>query len=258
MADGCEHTGHRERLRERAEKEGLTHFSPHEVLELLLTYAIPRGDVNPLAHRLLRHFGSLSRVFEASIAELQQVSGIGPRAASLLGMILPLFQRYQMEKLTPRQQVGNYALLTAYCRTLFLGASSESFYMICLDGRLNAISAVCVSSGTPMEVSVAPRLIVRNALQWDAVGVVITHNHPSGNPAPSQEDVDLTRRIMQALDSVDIRLYDHVIVGGQEVFSFRRNGLMNEEYPAMPRPLLDETDLAAERPQRNLPPRRKK
>lgn len=258
MTGGAQHEGHRERLRERLEQEGLRGFAPHEVLELLLTYAIPRGDVNPLAHALMRRFGSLSGVLEAKEAELRQVSGIGSRAASLLALMLPLFQKYQMEKLTPKQRIETVSQLMPYCRTLFMGSTTEAFYVICLDGQMNVLSVECVNTGTPMEVNAAPRLVARFALRRDAFGVVITHNHPSGNLTPSQEDLDVTRQIGLALASMDIRLYDHVIVGAGEAFSFQQHGLLDAGRSFMPMDTRSKGELAADRPQRKLPPRRKK
>lgn len=256
MDAASQHDGHRERLRERYQKAGLKDFAPHEVLELLLTFAIPRVDVNPISHRLIRRFGSLAAVLEASPEELQQVEGVGPRAAALLSMMVPLFQQYELSRLLPREQLNNFGQMIAYCCALFLGDSNESFYMVSLDARLNVLAAEQISRGTPTEVSVIPRTVVREALRRNAVGVVITHNHPSGACTPSQEDVDVTEEIRSALASVGIQLYDHVIVAGYDQYSFRRNGLLEQEEdgigiaPALP--------LAADRPQRSLPVRRKK
>ena len=122
-----EHAGHRERLRERYKREGLGGFAPHEVLELLLTYAIPRVDTNPLAHALIRRFGSLHAVMEASPAELEQVPGIGPGASTLITLLLPLLRMYEQEKLLPRKKLDTWTELTAYCRSLFLGVTEEQF-----------------------------------------------------------------------------------------------------------------------------------
>lgn len=258
MTDGAQHEGHRQRLRERMEQEGLMGFAPHEVLELLLTYAIPRGDVNPLAHALIRHFGSLSAVLDAGEAELIQVSGVGAKTASLLALMRPLFQRYQMDKLLPKLHLDTYAQMISYCCTLLMGRAEEAFYVICLDGRLNVLAAECLNTGTPMEVSAAPRQVARYALRRDAAGVVITHNHPSGNLTPSQEDMDATRQIGLALSSMDIRLYDHVIVSGNAAFSFQQHGLLNEERGFSPGTVNRSEGIAADRPQRKLSPRAKK
>lgn len=222
-----EHTGHRERLRSRYHREGLEGFAPHEVLELLLTYAIPRIDTNPLAHALVDRFGSLSAVMEASPAELEQVPGIGKQASTLLNLLLPLFRMYAQEKLLPRRQLDTYANLSAYCHTLYLGANVEMFHVLSLDARLNLLAAHCLSQGTPSEVSIQPRAVLQELMCRNAVAAVICHNHPSGSPEPSQADIDITGEILRILDSVGIRLVDHVIVGGNKDYSFFSNGLLD-------------------------------
>lgn len=255
MAPSSMHDGHRERLRQRYAKNGFQDFAAHEVLELLLTYAIPRVDVNPISHALIRRFGSLSAVLEAKPEELQQVEGVGPKAAGLLSMIVPLFQQYEMSRLLPKCRLDNYGQMMDYCRALFLGAVNEEFYVITVDARLNVIAAEKMSQGTPTEVSIMPRAVVREALGRNAVGVVLTHNHPSGSAYPSQEDLDVTLGIRAALDSVGIVLYDHVIIARGEGYSFQRHDILSEERTA---PGTEEASpLAADRPQRKLPPRKK-
>ena len=240
-----EHDGHRERLRKRFRQEGLEGFAPHEVLELLLMYAIPRIDTNPLAHQLLDHFGSLHRVMEASPEELEQVPSIGPRAASLIALLLPVMKRYEQEKVLPRQKLDTYSQLTAYCRTLFLGVGTEQLYLLSLDAKMKLLAVTRISSGTPAEVSVNARLILQELIRRNAVGAVITHNHPSGSCQPSAEDLEMTMEIQQVLGSVGIRLYDHVIIGGNEDYSMFANRLiMGMEDADMP--------MAADRPQRKL------
>lgn len=256
MAPSSTHDGHRERLRQRYAANKLDDFAPHEVLELLLTYAIPRVDVNPISHALIRRFGSLSSVLEASPEELQQVEGVGARAAALISMMVPLFQQYERSKLTPKCRLDRYDQVMDYCRTLFMGAMDEEFYVITLDAKLNVIAAEKVSRGTPTQVAIAPRVVVREALRRNAVGVVIAHNHPSGAAYPSQEDLDVTRDIQAALDSVEIRLYDHVIIAQNERYSFQRHGVLLEEDTALA-PDEPAQALAADRPQRRLPPRKR-
>ncbi len=253
-----EHSGHRERLRLRFRREGLSGFAPHEVLELLLTYAIPRVDTNPLAHELIRRFGSLSRVLEAAPAELEQVPGIGPHASALLTMLVPLLRVYEQEKLLAKRRLSTYADLAAYCRTLYLGAGGEQFYLLCLDARMNLLSCRLIAQGTPSQVRADPRLIVQELMRWNAVGAVLSHNHPSGSCQPSLEDIDITQEIQRVLSGVGIRLYDHVIIAGAQDYSFFFHHLLD----ARPRDGLfsntEETQLAADRPQRVLSPRQKK
>ena len=252
-----EHEGHRERLRQRYKKEGLASFLPHEALELLLTYAIPRIDTNPLAHRLIGKFGSFSAVLEASPAELQQVEGVGPQAATLLSMMLPVLRMYQQEKLLPRHRLNVYDDLAAYCRTLFLGVGIEKFYVLCLDTKLQLLASVMISQGTPSEVSVQPRMVLQELMRHNATGAVICHNHPSGSMKPSQEDVALTLEIQHILSSVGIRLYDHVIVCGNRDYSFNAHHLLDgvAEIPAAPP---DALPAAAERAIGIAPARKKK
>ena len=238
-----EHAGHRERLRRRYRQEGLEGFAPHEALELLLTYAIPRVNTNPLAHALISRFGSLGGVLEASPEELEQVPGIGPQASTLLNMLVPLLRMYEQEKLLPRRSIATYADLAAYCRTLFLGVGVEQFYVLCLDAKLHLIAARRISQGTPSEVSAQPRMVVHELMRCNAVGAVICHNHPSGSPLPSQADVEITWEIQNALRSVDIRLYDHVIIAGNKDYSFVSHGMLDGKGPqdaVFPNPLPQE------------------
>ena len=252
-----DHAGHRERLRLRFDQEGLSGFAPHEVLELLLTYAIPRIDTNGLAHALIRRFGSLSAVLEASKEELAQVEGIGPRAAALLTMMLPLLRMYEQEKLLPRLCLGNFGDLAAYCRTLFLGAGVEQFYVLCLDAKLNLLSAVLLSQGTPSEVSVQARMVVQELMRRNAMGAVLCHNHPSGSVTPSYEDVRITQEIQHILESVGIRLYDHIIISGRKHYSFNAHHLLDGGGDTAFLPAQEPDALAADRPLRTLPVREK-
>lgn len=234
-----EHTGHRERLRKRFEINQFHGFSEHEVLELLLTFAIPRIDVNPLAHRLTETFGSLAGVLEASKEELQQVPGMGEKSATLLTMMLPLMQRYQQGTILSKPRFSTYSALAAYCASLFLGKREEQFYLLCFDAKMQLTKVLLLGTGTADEVRVSPKQVVREAMRCNAVSAAVTHNHPSGDPLPSQDDIDLTGDIQQALAMVEIRLVDHVIVGGHETYSLKRSGYIEI-------PMESEMHLAAE------------
>jgi len=235
--NNVDHKGHRERLRQRFEQNGLNGFAEHEVLELLLTYAIPRVDVNPLAHRLVDRFGSLAGVLEASVDELRQVQGMGERSAALIALMLPLLKRYRQEGKRPRRRILTYSSLAEYCASLFIGCREENFYLLCFDAKMQLTKEALLSVGNADEVPVSPRHVVREAMRANAVSVAVTHNHPSGDPTPSQEDVRLTQGIREALQVMEIRLLDHMVVGREEVFSLVRNGLIGvqgraEEYAA--------------------------
>ena len=225
-----EHAGHRERMRERFERDsGMDSFAPHEALELLLTYAIPRKDTNPIAHRLIERFGSLHAVLEAPADELTAVPEIGQRAAQLISMMLPLFRLYENDRLKPRVTLDNFRLLRDYCGALYHGVTVEKFYLLSLDSRLKLIDARVIAEGTLDEVPVYPREIIAALLRLNAAGAVISHNHPGQTCAPSEADTRLTRRLRRVLDEIGITLHDHVIVGTDGTYSFAQAGTLNPD-----------------------------
>lgn len=216
------HAGHRERIRERLRTAGLDAFSDHEVLELLLTYAIPRQDVNPLAHALMAAFGSLHAVLDADESELLHVKGMGKRAALLLTMMPQLMQRYQLSSLGDKPVITSLAQARAYCAPLFIGTSEEHIYMICLDQAGHVLHRTLLHTGTVDQVMLHPRTVVETALRHNAHAVILAHNHPSGTAEPSQADLDVTGRISTALYMISIRLVDHLIFAGTGAFSMMR------------------------------------
>ncbi|MBR5303105.1 MAG: DNA repair protein RadC [Clostridia bacterium] len=216
------HAGHRARIRERMRAAGLNAFSDHEVLELLLTYAIPRADVNPLAHELLAAFGSLSGVLDAHESELLRVKGMGQNAALLLTMMPQLLSRYQISALGERPVILSLADAKAYCSPLFIGAIEEHIYMICLDQAGHVLHRTLLYTGTVDQVALPPRTVVETALRHHAHAVILAHNHPSGMPQPSQADLDVTCRIGTALYMIGIKLVDHLVFAGGGAFSIKR------------------------------------
>ena len=223
---GVEHHGHRERLRERFAKAGLDGFAPHEALELLLTFAIPRQDVNPLAHRLLHHFGSFNRVLEASVKDLQVVPGIGKNAATLIALLLPLFRQYRQGIAEGAAAISGTESMIEYCQALLMGERLERFFVLCLDARGRLITHAMISSGDEGETAVYPRLIAKELLRSGAESCVLAHNHPSGLAHPSRADIELTAALKTILAPLSIALADHVIIAGDEFFSFANNGLI--------------------------------
>ena len=224
-----DHEGHRERLRTRFRQAGLDAFAPHEVLELLLTYAIPRRDTKPIAYALLNRFGTLHAVLQAPVSELVQVEGVGETAATLIALMAPLFRAYRksLEEDTPEIRTGGQAV--RYCESLFEGERYEKFYVICLDARMRRLNTVLVSQGDVSEVHVYARHVLNALTQCNAMGAILAHNHPSGTAQPSREDIAMTGTIYGLLTGVGIRLYDHVIVSTSESFSFRRGGLLSAD-----------------------------
>ena len=221
------HDGHRQRKKEQFREHGLDAFADHEALELLLYYAIPRQDTNPVAHRLIERFGSLEGVFAASLSELEQVEGMGESAATLVRLLLPLCRRVRMSGgkheviLNSRESTGEYFL------ELFLGEKQEVFYEACLDAKGKLLTCCRLAEGGTDNVSISVRKVVENALSVNASHVILAHNHPSGIALPSAADNQTTLHIRQALSGIGVCLVDHIVVADGDFVSLRDNGLLN-------------------------------
>ncbi len=216
--------GHRQRLRERFERSGLQGFHDHEVLELVLTYAIPRKDVKPIAKRLVTKFGSLAAVFDASSVELEQVEGIGPYAAGLITIIPRLVDRYHQDR-WKKQQITFCSTMDAvgYLAALLGTERNEVFCILALNSQ-NAMIAREIQRGSINRTAVFPRLVVEECLKHRATAVILAHNHPSGDPKPSTADRQLTRRLKKVLNDLDIVVHDHIIIAGPSHYSFAEQG----------------------------------
>ena len=213
------HEGHRQRLRERFRRDGLENFAPHEVLELLLFYTRARGNVNPLAHRLLEVFGSLKGVLEAPAEQLMAVEGVGEETASLLAMMVPLFRRYELCLCQQTQKLKHVKDVENYCRALLTGLRKERFYVICINAQMKVLGQRIIAEGDLSEVLAYPRLVVETALNQNAYGVILCHNHPGGEAIPSIGDVDVTVSLEALLAKLGMYLLDHVIVADGKTYS---------------------------------------
>ena len=220
------HSGHRQRMKERFAKHGLENFDDHNVLEILLFYAIPRGDINPLAHELLSRFGKLSDVFDAPVEELKKVNGIGDSAAALIKLIPQISRRYMISRsistedayLTDSKKAGRFIV------PYFYGEREETVYMLCLDAKCKVLNCRQMFRGDVNSANVSMRKIVENALAYSATSVIMAHNHPSGIALPSKEDERTTQRMIEALGAVDIILADHIVVADEDFVSMADNG----------------------------------
>ena len=225
--DSSVHLGRRKRVRERFLHEGLSGFADHEVLELLLFYAIPRGDTNVLAHRLMCHFGRLSAVFDARVSDLQGVQGIGRQTAVLIHSLPSMMRRYHRDRILRDAPILNSAQsVSDYLRPLMAGRTREVFYVLCLDSRLRVKFPAQISEGTVKDAYVHPRTVVEAALAHHASAVVLAHNHPSGHLQPSQADHKLTEQLVRALAMIDINVLDHVIIADDASYSFAEMGVL--------------------------------
>ena len=218
------HDGHRQRLKKRFTEHGMDNFEDHEALELLLFYALPQGDVNPLAHTLIKQFGSLAAVFDAPAGELIKVSGVKESTATLIKLIPQICRRYMMSKssfekiLTSSKQAGEYLVPHFYAE------HDEVVYMICLDAKCKVLSCKLMFRGSVNSTNVNIRKIIETALLYNATSVIIAHNHTSGIALPSNEDKLTTRHIESALADVSIALTDHIIVADNDFVSMADNG----------------------------------
>ncbi len=229
------HDGHRQRLKEKFDEHGLEGFDDHNILELLLFYAIPRGDVNPIAHRLIDKFGSIASVFDASEEELIKVDGIGENTARLIRMIPQLSRKYMLSR------TGNFSIVNTteaagrYLLPYFFGERDEVIYVLCLDAKSKILACDRLSRGSVNSVAINVRKIVEFAINSNATGVIMAHNHTSGIALPSGEDERTTRKVWHALDVVGIKLVDHIIVADDDFVSMADNGFFDADKKEKPK-----------------------
>lgn len=221
------HDGHRERKRVQFRQHGLDGFADHEVLELLLYYAIPRRDTNETAHRLLQKFGTLQNVFNAPAEELSRVEGMGEGAALFL-TLLPAVYRRTMRSTGPEKVLNSVEKCGRYFLSLLAQERQETLYQLCLDAKGKLLTCRCISRGSVAASPVQVRQVVENALYAGASAIILAHNHPSGVALPSQQDVLVTRQIQEALAPLNIRLADHIVVADSDYVSMAESGLLQK------------------------------
>lgn len=220
------YAGHRERLRERADRGGLAALPDYEVLELILFRSIPRGDVKPLAKQLLARFGSLGAVLGATAEELRTVQGVGEAVSLDLKLLHEAGLRTAREQVARRPVISSWSALLAYTKTALAHEAREQFRVLFLDKKNQLIADEVMNRGTVDHAPVYPREVVRRALELSASAIILVHNHPSGDPTPSSADVDMTRQVVEAARSLRIAVHDHLVVGRDGVASFKALGLM--------------------------------
>lgn len=220
------HDGHRQRVKERYLSEGLDSFQDHEVLEFLLFFCIPMKDTNELAHKMILEFGTLAGLFEADPMEISKRCGVSENTAILVSSVTSFARRYNKVKQGAKPVLNSSSKAGEYVKTLFIGKTYEAMYVICLDSQSRLNHAKLVHEGTINEVTVYPRLVVETALRYKAISVILAHNHPGGTLHPSKADVEMTKRVMIALEAISISVMDHIIVASDKYVSFAEKGLM--------------------------------
>jgi DNA repair protein RadC len=211
-------------MKQRFLEEGLDGFTDIQALELLLFYALPQGNTNPIAHALLDHFGSLAQVLEADVNELKKVKGIKDHAATLLALVTQMCRFYAVNAAEQTEILSTLDACGAYLVPRFFGRTNETVFMLCLDAKCKVLCCKEVGEGSVNSAGISTRKIVETALGVNATTVILAHNHPSGVALPSGEDIQTTQRIAAALQCVDIQLADHIIVADEDYISMAQSG----------------------------------
>lgn len=222
------YAGHRERLRARFMKSGIDGLANHEVVELLLTLAIPRKDVKEPAKRLIQKFGNLKGILDASVEELRSVEKIGEVTSVALKIIRAAATLYLQQGVEGREVLSDPNQLAAFWRMRIGGLANETFQVGYLDPsyRLLRDGVETLEEGTIDRATVYPRRMVEAALRRGAAALVLAHNHPNGDVQPSEQDKLLTRALVLAAETVQLKILDHLVVSTADVFSFRKAGLL--------------------------------
>ena len=220
--------GHRKRLRQRFLSAGLDGFHDYEVIELLLTLGTPVKDCKDMAKEALAEFKTLPNVLEASAEELGRIHGIGPSNVFGIKLIKAVSDRYLEKKLDEQPLIGNPRDLINYLNHMVRDRTREVFVGIFLNAKNRVLASEVLFEGTLTQSAVYPREVVKRALERHAAAVIFCHNHPSGEPDPSPEDMRITRRLMAACRMVGVTVFDHIIIGNRGNYSFADNGYIEQ------------------------------
>ena len=220
------YVGHRQRIKDKYKKSGVGGWLDYEVLELVLSYAIARKDTKPIAKELMTRFKTISGVLDADSKELKSVSGISEHTTLFLRLMKDIAVIYLENGLLNKDLLSSSELVFDYLKASLKGCVDEEFKAIFLNGRNQLIAVEAFQTGTVNRSAIYPRKIVERALYHHAVGVIIAHNHPAGTLTPSKEDCAVTKSIKDVLKTVEISLLDHIIIGGNDYFSFNKKGLL--------------------------------
>jgi DNA repair protein RadC len=221
------YAGHRERLRERFKKTGFEGFQDYEALELLLTYAIPRRDVKPLAKDLISRFGSVQGVLDAQQKELEEFRGLTDNSATFLKVLKDcsaLYLRGRSKSSPPATTISSKGALLDYCQVKLSGLKDEQFMAVFLNSQNEIIADEIIQEGTVNQSVVYPRKVMERALKHNATALIFVHNHPGGACEPSKSDILITTELVRVAKGLGIAVHDHLIICKKGYYSFRENG----------------------------------
>lgn len=218
--------GHRQRLREKLLKNGSESLADYELMELLLSIAIPRRDVKPLAKELLQKFKTFGGVITANQNDLKEIKGIGDTVIATLKIIEASQIKTLKDKIENTSVISNWTELINYCKLNIGSKDTEEFHILYLNTKCHLIKDETHSTGTINSSSVYPREILKEVLQVGATSIIIVHNHPTGDTTPSKADIQITRKIKETLQTIDVNLHDHLIVSKGNYISFKMLGLL--------------------------------
>lgn len=218
--------GHRQRLRERFLSSGGQALADYEILEMLLFPARPQGDVKPLSKQLIDQFGGLFKVLTADAQRLSAEGGLSDASIAAIKIVQVAAERMLKAEITARPIIQSWTMLLDYCRMTMGNKTVEEFHVLFLNHKHMLIADEVQQKGTVNHTPVYPREVVRRALELGASAIILVHNHPSGDPSPSQSDIDITKQIIAAANPLDVSVHDHVIVGERGHYSFKSHGLI--------------------------------
>ncbi len=218
--------GHRARLRARFLAGGADALADHELIEMTLFLALPCRDTKPIARALLAKFGSYASAISAPVPELLGVEGLGEAGVSALKLVQAASQRLAKAEVLYRPVLSNWDRLMEYLQAVLAREKVEQFRVLFLDNRNRLLADVPQATGTVNHTPVYPREVVKRALELSSTAIILVHNHPSGDPSPSDEDIAMTREIKKAASALSVVLHDHIIVGNGRWLSFRKAGLL--------------------------------
>jgi DNA repair protein RadC len=218
--------GHRARIREKLLSAKIGTLPDYEILELILCLAIPRKDTKPLAKELLAKYGSIAKVINADLEDLRSFKGVGESTIACFKMILEASHRITRDEIKDKPILSSWQSLISYCRSIMGHSSKEMFVVFFLNSQNHLIEEEIFDYGTVDQISVYPREIAKKALFHNATAIILAHNHPAGNAKASKADIEITRKLVTALEPFNIKIHDHVIITDNSFYSFKSEGLL--------------------------------